>query len=249
MLWSRQLTEADTFNLACSIPGAQSCPEKPGPDFDFGQPPILVNLAQGKRALVIGQKSGLAHAIDPDNGGAILWQTRVSPGSALGGSQWGSASDGGRMYVASSDIGFSGILPDPTNPMGIRMLADPKKGGGLTALNLATGERVWRADPPACTRENCSPAQSAAVSMIPGVVFSGSIDGHLRAFAAETGQIVWDVDTMREFDTVNGLKAKGGSLNVAGPVIAGGLLLVTSGYGQYGGVPGNVLLAFSVDGE
>jgi polyvinyl alcohol dehydrogenase (cytochrome) len=108
MLWSRQLTEGDAFNLACSIPGAAACPEAKGPDFDFGQAPILVSLGGGKRALVIGQKSGVAHAMDPDNGGEVLWQTRVGPGSALGGSQWGSASDGSRMYVASSDIAFAG---------------------------------------------------------------------------------------------------------------------------------------------
>jgi polyvinyl alcohol dehydrogenase (cytochrome) len=87
------------------------------------------------------------------------------------------------------------------------------------------------------------------VTAIAGVVFSGSVDGHLRAYSAATGEMVWDVDTVREYDTVNGAKARGGSLDGPGPAIAGGMLYVNSGYGQWGGIPGNVLLAFSVDGQ
>ena len=87
------------------------------------------------------------------------------------------------------------------------------------------------------------------VTAIPGVVFSGSVDGHLRAYSAATGEVVWDMDTAREYETVNGQKARGGSLDAAGAVIVGGTLYVNSGYGQWGGMPGNVLLAFSVDGK
>jgi polyvinyl alcohol dehydrogenase (cytochrome) len=87
----------------------------------------------------------------------------------------------------------------------------------------------------------------APVSLIPGVVFSGSMDGHLRAYSTSDGKILWDFDTLRDFDTVNGVKARGGSLSATGPVIAGGWLYVNSGYGILGGMPGNVLLAFSVD--
>jgi polyvinyl alcohol dehydrogenase (cytochrome) len=87
------------------------------------------------------------------------------------------------------------------------------------------------------------------VSAIAGVVFSGSEDGHLRAYSAATGEVVWEADTVRQYETVNGPKAQGGSLDVAGPVIAGGMLYLNSGYGQWGGMPGNVLLAFSVDGK
>ena len=97
-------------------------------------------------------------------------------------------------------------------------------------------------------RARCSPAQSAAVSAIPGVVFSGSVDGHLRAYSTTNGAIVWDFDTVRTYKTVNGVPARGGSLNVAGPAISGGTLFVNSGYVQ-NGMPGNVLLAFSVDGK
>jgi polyvinyl alcohol dehydrogenase (cytochrome) len=148
------------------------------------------------------------------------------------------------MYAAVSDMGFT----TPSIERGHRLLLDPKTGGGLYALDPATGQKVWAAAPPPCdSRPNCSPAQSAAVTAIPGVVFSGSVDGHLRAYASADGKIIWDFDTFREFDTVNGLKARGGSMNGPGPTVAGGMLYVDSGYGS--GMEGNVLLAFSIDGN
>jgi polyvinyl alcohol dehydrogenase (cytochrome) len=249
ILWSKQATPNDVFNNGCVTPDKTNCPEAPGKDFDFGQPPILVSLGGGRRALVIGQKSGMVHALDPDREGQILWQTRVGQGGVLGGIQWGSASDGENAYVAVSDLQFAPIA-DPSSAQGFKLAIDPNHGGGLFALKTATGEKVWSAKPPSCgDRKNCSPAQSAAVTAIPGVVFSGSEDGHLRAYSAATGEVVWDVDTVREYETVNGEKAQGGSLDVAGPVIAGGMLYTISGYGQWGGAPGNVLLAFSISGK
>ncbi len=168
-----------------------NCPEAHGPDFDFGQSPILVRLNGGKRALIIGQKSGMVHAIDPDDKGKILWQTRAGAGSALGGSQWGSASDGQKVYVAISDLGIDGV-PDSTVPQGFRLTLDPKKGGGLHALDPKTGKILWSTKPIPCpeSRTDCSPAQSAAVTAIPGVVFSGAVDGHLRAYSASTGGVL-----------------------------------------------------------
>ena len=120
----------------------------------------------------------------------------------------------------------------------------------MFALSLEKGERVWYRPPPGCgARKKCSPAQSAAVSAISGVALSGSIDGHLRAYATTDGTILWDFDTVSRYKTVNGIEASGGSLDGAGPAIAGGMMLVNSGYGVWGGMPGNVLLAFSVDGK
>ena len=78
-----------------------------------------------------------------------------------------------------------------------------------------------------------------------GAVFSGALDGHLRAYAATTGKILWDFDTDREFKTVNDVRAKGGSINGPAPTVAGGMLYVNSG--DYRGIRGNVLLAFGVD--
>jgi polyvinyl alcohol dehydrogenase (cytochrome) len=246
ILWSKQLTSKDADNSGCSSPFKTNCPDSNGPDFDFGQSPILVSLGDGHRALVIGQKSGMAHGLDPDRQGEILWQTRVGQGGPLGGSQWGSAADRENMYVAVSDLSITGIVLDKTAAEGYRLTVNSKQGGGLFALKLGTGEKVWSATPPPCgDRARCSPAQSAPVTVIPGVVFSGSLDGHLRAYSTATGEVVWDMDTAREYDTVNGQKARGGSLDAAGAVIVGGMLYVNSGYGQWGGMPGNVLLAFS----
>ncbi len=182
LLWSRQLTANDAFNNGCGM--QVNCPDKAGPDFDFGQPPILRSLPDGKRVLVIGQKSGMAHALDPDHEGAILWQTRVGKGGPLGGSQWGSAADRDNMYVSVSDIQIKGVVIDPAIPAGYRLELDSTQGGGLTALKLANGEKVWSAKPPSCgERKPCSPAQSGALTGIPAAVFSGSLDGHLRAFS------------------------------------------------------------------
>jgi polyvinyl alcohol dehydrogenase (cytochrome) len=80
------------------------------------------------------------------------------------------------------------------------------------------------------------------------VAFLGSWDGHIRGYETSLGKIIWDVDTVQDFETVNGVKARGGSINSMGAAIAGGMLYITSGYGG-NGMPGNVLLAFSVDGK
>jgi polyvinyl alcohol dehydrogenase (cytochrome) len=247
LLWSAQLTGNDVFNNACSIPVPGNCPAVHGSDFDFGQPPILLSLRAGKRALVIAQKSGMAYGLDPDAKGKVLWRTRVGTGGALGGSQWGSAADEKKVYVAISDLSLSAVA-DPKSPRGYRLVPDPQKGGGLHALDAQTGKIVWSAPAAHCdpSRTGCSPAQSAAVTAIPGVVFSGSADGHLRAYSSVTGTVLWDTDTARSFSAVDGKQANGGSMDVAGPAIVHGMVFVNSGYGQWGGMAGNVLLAFSV---
>jgi polyvinyl alcohol dehydrogenase (cytochrome) len=247
LLWSSQLTANDAYNIGCETPQHTHCPEARGPDLDFGQPPILVELGGGKRLLVIGQKSGMVHAVDPDQKGKVLWQTRAGEVGKLGGSQWGSASDGQKVYVAISDVEIGGVA-DPKSPQGFRLTLNPKKGGGLHALNLKTGKIVWSAKPMPCPpeRTDCSPAQSAAVTAIPGVVFSGSVDGHLRAYSAATGAVLWNEDTAREFATVNGKPAHGGSMDAGGPAVVNGMVFVNSGYGQWGGMPGNVLLAYGL---
>jgi polyvinyl alcohol dehydrogenase (cytochrome) len=161
------------------------------------------------------------------------------------------ASDGRQVYAPTSDLvrtQSTGADPLNLNPQ----IVDPKIGGGLTALRIATGEKVWFAPAIPCgptAKPGCSPAQPQAVTAIPGVVFSGSIDGHLRAYSAEDGKVLWDFDTVREYQTVNGVRATGGSLNGPGAVVVGGMLYVNSGYARQGTIPGNVLLAFSVDGR
>jgi polyvinyl alcohol dehydrogenase (cytochrome) len=244
ILWSRQMTASDDWNTACRLTDQTNCTNKDAPDFDFASPPILVSLANGRRAIVAGQKSGVVHALDPDRGGEVLWQERVGKGGINGGVQWGSASDGANVYVALSDLAR---FPVPNSQATI---PDPEAGGGMFAMNLESGKRVWDTPAPrACrTRERCSPAQSAAVSAIPGVVFSGAIDGHLRAYSTTNGSIIWDVDTAQTYQTTNGVPGRGGSLNVAGPAISDGTVIINSGYVQ-NGMPGNVLLAYTVDGK
>jgi polyvinyl alcohol dehydrogenase (cytochrome) len=235
--WWNQLTPQDAFILGCRGDNA-NCPKDEGPDHDFGASPALVTLSDGRDLLVIGQKSGMTYGLDPDRDGAIAWQYRAGVGSALGGIEWGFAVDGDNAYFAVSDL----------------LTLRP---GGLTAVRLRTGEQVWFAEPPPplCAgpgvrsgfMSGCDASLPAAVSAIPGVVFSGSNDGGLRAHSAETGDVLWVYDTNREFDTVNGVPASGGSFNASGPVIVDGMLYVNSGYAFLGSRPGNVLLAFGLD--
>lgn len=229
ILWAQQVTPNDVFLVRCK-PGVGNCPDDVGPDFDFGNSPILRTLPGGRRILTLGQKSGIVYGIAPDDEGKVLWQVRAGKGGELGGIEWGSAADDRHIYVPVSDV-----------------LHPPAEAGGLFAFDLATGARVWHTPAPALACSGgpgCSGAQSAAISVIPGAVFSGAIDGHLRAYSTEDGTVLWDFDTMRPFDTVNGVKAQGGSIDAAGPVIVDGIVLTNSGYGQWLGRPGNVLLAF-----
>lgn len=240
LLWSRQLTLSDHWNVACVLPGQENCPEKPGEDTDIGSSPILVTLKDGKRLLLVGQKSGVMWALDPDAEGKVVWQTRIGKGGVLGGIMWGPAADAEKVYAPLSDFALRGPVEG----------GDPNIGGGLFALRITTGEKAWYTPPekPKCGgTQGCTPAQMAAATVIPGVVFSGSMDGHLRAYNTSDGAVIWDFDTLRDFSTVNGVKARGGSMSASGAVVAGGVLFVNSGYGALGGMPGNVLLAFAAE--
>ena len=234
-LWIKQLTANDTFNIACLTPDKSNCPKNAGPDLDIGAPPILRNLAGKQRILIVGQKSGVVYGLDPDDKGREIWQVRIGKGGVLGGIEFGAAADDKSVYVPLSDW-------DP----------DPKLGGGLFALDIATGRKVWSTGPAAPTclaKPGCSAAQPGPATLIKGVVFSGSLDGHMRAYDTASGTIVWDFDTSGRFHTVNSVDAQGGSLNYSGAVVAGGLVYVMSGYSINAGMPGNVLLAFSMDGK
>ena len=245
ILWSRQMTPTDAYMSACRLPDKTNCAASNGPDFDFSASPILVTLANGRRALVAGQKSGIVHALDPDRQGEMLWQTRVGQGGTMGGVQWGSATDGTNVYVAMSDIGRIMLTYSQFTD------ADPKRGGGMFALQarhrrarlVHAARRLRRRGSAAARRSRPRSAR------IPGVAFSGSVDGHMRAYSTTDGKVVWDFDTVRPYETVNGVEARGGSLDGPGPAIGGGMIFFNSGYHTAGGVPGNVLLAFSVDGK
>ena len=235
MKWSSQVTPKDVWVLGCNSrpgqPANPSCPEEVGPDFDFASSPILTTLPNGRDILVVPQKSGVGYGLDPQKEGEIVWQYRFGRGSAIGG-VWGAAVDQQQAYFAAADYN----TPAP---------------GGLHGVRLDTGERVWYTPPkqPAlCAGAPlCGTAQSAALTVIPGVVFSGAADGGIRAYSTKDGGILWEFDTNRTFDTVNGVKANGGSMDGPGPIVVDGVLYVTSGNGGLVGRPGNVLLAFSVD--
>jgi polyvinyl alcohol dehydrogenase (cytochrome) len=207
-----------------------NCPEDVGPDFDFSASPALITMTDGREILVVTQKSGVGYALDPDRRGRVIWEYRWGRGSPVGG-VWGATSDGTQAYFGVADQ----LTPEP---------------GGLHAVDLETGRRVWYTPPPppVCGGgQGCSAAQSAALTSIPGVVFSGSADGAVRAYASDTGEIIWTFDTNRDFATVNGVKADGGSIDGPGPVVAGGMVYVTAGNAGFVGTPGNVLLAFGLE--
>jgi len=235
--WRNQVTENDSFLMGCNRSGTVNCPTVMGPDHDFGASPILFTLPNGKDIILAGQKSGVAFGMDPDDNGKTVWRNKVGNGGALGGIEWGMAADTKQLYVAVADLGQP----------------PPKGKAGLYALDPASGNQHWYTAAPKvpCSYSGrCLLAQSAAPSVIPGLVLSTTIDGHLRAYDVKDGRIVWDFDTAaQKYQTINGVKDQsGGSLDVAGPVLAGGMMYIISGYaGALGGVPNNVLLAFSID--
>lgn len=236
--WASQVLPNDNFIMNCRQPGVGNCPQNAGPDFDFGSSPILRKLPNGKDVILAGNKAGILFALDPDNQGKKLWENKVGGGTALGGIEWGFTADATTAYVPVADPPISASERKP----------------GLSAVKIATGEKLWYTPAPAAKcawgAMRCSNAQSAAATLIPGVVFSGTSDGHLRAYATADGKIVWDFDTAAQpYNAVNGKQAKGGTIDAGGATIANGILYVNSGYGRILGMPGNALLAFSVDGK
>jgi polyvinyl alcohol dehydrogenase (cytochrome) len=235
--WSKRLAEGDNYIIGCDGPAPRAnCPKPAGPDYDFGTSPILRTLPSGKQILLAGQKSAQVYGLDPDAKGAIVWQQRLSNGGPLGGVEFGMAADADTLYAPVSDIFVKG-----------------KPARGLHAFSIADGKPVWSAPSPVMTcawkYPFCSGALSQAISAMPGVVFAGAMDGRFRAYDARTGKIVWEVDTGQKVTTVSGKEAVGGVMDGAGPTIANGVVYVNSGYQGRSGVPGIVLMAFSVDGH
>ena len=245
--WSFQGTRNDAFNMACGYRRGPSCPKEDGPDFDFGASPVLATLPDGTDVLVAGQKSGVVHLLDAATG-KLLWQRRLSDGTALGGVHWGIAVAGDRVVVPVADPEFprEGYTPRPA----------------VHALDLATGEVLWthraergckldasrasRSSPRSEPWPECSYFYgfSAAASATADLAFAGSLDGTAHAFSLANGAVLWAHDTVRAYDTVNGVDAHGGAIDNPGIQVAGDMLFVQSGYALFGQMPGNVLLAF-----
>ncbi len=220
VLWSAQDTPNDVWLAGCNPQNpSENCPKDIGPDFDFGSSPILQTLPNGHRILVAGQKNGIVWAHDPDEQGAVVWKTQLVEKIVRGLITFGGAADEQNAYFGLST-------------------------GGIVAVQLSNGEKKWFA-PIESAREGRGNGQSAAITAIPGVIFSGGWDGTLRAFSTVDGHPLWQYDTMQDVKTVNGIPGKGGSMGAPGPTVAGGMLFVGSGYTFGAGSTGNLLLAFS----
>ncbi len=232
--WKYQSIAGDAWNMACFIGGGANCPEEDGPDLDIGAPPMLVN-AGGKELVIAGQKSGDVFALSADKG-ELIWRTKVGRGGFAGGVHWGMASSGSTLFVPNADTIFTGRFTGPRKP-------------GLFALSALDGSILWHTPAPdVCAEADkpaCDPGLSAAVTAIPGVVFAGAFDGHLRAYDATNGKVLWDFDTNQKFESVSGELAKGGSIEADGPVVYKGHVLVNSGYLFGDRMAGNALIAFA----
>jgi polyvinyl alcohol dehydrogenase (cytochrome) len=216
--WSVQDWENDSWLVACAQDPTENCPDPLGPDFDFGTSPILHLLPDGRRVLLAGQKSGYVFAHDPDNDGELLWRAElVEPAGA-------------------AEILFGGAADEHSAYFGL-------DNGTLAALNPESGQRKWLLPSNRDSRRGIT----AAITAIPGALFVGWQGGALTAHDSNNGRVTWEFDMLQDFETVNRVPARGGSVGAPGPTVAGGMLFVGSGYvGLGNGTPGNVLLAFGV---
>jgi polyvinyl alcohol dehydrogenase (cytochrome) len=229
--WFYQATANDNWLGGCgrASGGNPGCPEVQGPDFDFSAAPVLASVG-GRQLVIAPQKSGIAYALDPDKG-TVVWQYRYGAGSGLGG-QWGGAFDGTHVYFGV------GSYQTPTP-------------GGLKAVRAATGDEVWAAPPPqpalCAGTPRCNASYGGATTAIPGAVLAVSLDGGLRAYAADNGALIWTLDTNKTYETVNKVAGTGASIDGSPLIVADGMIFVNSGYGGIAARPGNVLLALGVD--
>jgi len=236
IVWSFQAVPNDAWMVGCVPVSTENCPKDLGVDWDFGSSPILMTLASGKQILLATPKSGTAFALDPDHAGNVVWKINLSEKMAPNNGQiaFGGAADAKALYLALED-------------------------GTFAAVDLASGNRKWQVrlesldnlGQPTINGENRTKAglrfgQSAAVTGIPGAVFTPGWDGFVRALSTTDGKILWQFNTAQDFKCVNGVACKGGSMGGPGVTVVNGMVYMPSGYANVGGgMPGNVLLAFS----
>ncbi len=227
VLWSYQVHKNDSFLVGCGNQRTENCPKVVGPDWDIPASPVLKTLRDGTRRLIVVTKPGDVLSLDPDKRGELVWRMNVTgPVVGDGPTHAGEATPGGIFWGAA--------INDEAAYFGLSR-------GGMGAIDIATGKRLWLSP----LNSDKKVSYASATSAFPGVALQGSSDGKLQAVSTTDGSLLWSFETRREFDTVNGVKARGGSISAPGPIVAGGLVLVGSGYAVLGGVPGNVLLAFS----
>ncbi len=242
--WQRQFMPAEKDrSRICHEAGESDCRNM----FSMSTQVMVHTLPDGKDMLLVGSKWGWVYALDPGARGRTLWSRKVGKGGDLGGIMYGFAADARTVYVPIAD---TVVLP-------------PERAGGLVAINLATGKMRWRLEseppvcswlagaPAACTDVNtctCSSAKVAATTAIPGAVFAGGWDGHVRAYSTSDGRLLWDVDTAVPVAAVNGIEARGGQVGGYPVVVSGGTVYITSGASVMGR-PGNALLVFAVEAD
>lgn len=243
-LWHQQFLAADAWNTSCESPIDNNCPEERGVDLDFGAPPILVSI-DGKDIILAGQKSGHIYALDPDKDGELIWSQKPGTGGKLGGIHFSMAVDEQR-----------GVLYVPISDRPIKILGSNPPGApnpSLHAFDIKTGNTIWATPAPdICTNKKgkpvkgCHPGLSAAVTATENLVFAPSLDGHIRVFDAHSGEHLWAFDTGREFPSVNGIKARGGAIDLGGVYLDGGQLFVNAGYGTFDQAAGNAFIVMEV---
>lgn len=194
-------------------------------DWDIPMSPMLKRRPDGRTLIVVSTKPGDFLGLDAAQGGAPVWRMNVvsappvPAGEGNRGTAWGGALD--------DDNAYFGLNAD-----------------GIAAVSLTDGMRAWYTPLNATADKKIT--HSAAATVIPGVVFIGGSDGRLWALSSRDGRSLWSYETAHAFDTVNAVPAHGGSMIAPGPTVAGGMVLVGSGYGVVAESPGNVLLAFAV---
>jgi polyvinyl alcohol dehydrogenase (cytochrome) len=260
LAWKFQATENDVWNASC-LNGGPHCPDNPGGDFDFGASVIIGKRDDGSDILLAGQKSGEVFALNPDDNGALIWRKRISQGTTNGGIHWGMATIKNTVFVP---------VADPERDQREDYTPQP----GLSALDISTGVLLWQkpverectfdyANTPLIGLENARAKSntdhlkqyecsyhyglSAAATTTPDLVFSGGLDGKLRAYDIATGEVVWKTETAIPYSASNGIDGHGGALDVTGPAFAGNWMYVLSGYGMFGQLPGNMLLAYKIE--
>ncbi|WP_394998371.1 PQQ-binding-like beta-propeller repeat protein [Sphingomonas sp.] len=234
--WSYQAFVNDAWNGSCDELVKLNCPDENGPDFDFGAGVVLAKASDGQDIVLAGAKSGVAYGIDPDTG-TLKWKQKVGRGGVNGGIHFGLAAVDGTVFIPVSDVPDGKTYAEPANP-------------GIYALDIGTGEYRWRAPSSnnLCRgRTACYPGYSGAITATPELIVGGANDGFLRIYDALNGKPLWEVDTARDFKTVNGTIGRGGSMGGGtAPLAYRGLLIMNSGYGFAGKMPGNVLLVYGV---
>lgn len=257
--WIYQATDDDAWNASCELPAPlnRSCAEPKGHDFDFGAPPVLVQQADGIDVVLAADKGGVVYSINADNG-KLNWSRKVGKGSALGGVHWGMAVDNSNLYVAVADT-----FADKTSALnidlaeilagGISPPISPVEGGtpGIYALDIQTGQQIWYITPEHIHEgESYISVFSAALSVTNDVLFAGALDGEMKAFNTVDGSELWHYDSNIEFVDVAGNAGKGGTIDSVGAIPVDDMLLLNSGYDNFGGIdayqagPGNGLFIF-----